>query len=58
MSSADLMGGYAAYTTPNAAIEELASTGITAELEFTPVLTVTPWTEAISLVVVSIATQL
>jgi hypothetical protein len=26
MSSTDLMGGYAAYTTPNAAVEELAAT--------------------------------
>ncbi|MEU9336327.1 hypothetical protein AB0D49_24610 [Streptomyces sp. NPDC048290] len=28
MSSDDLMGGYAAYTTPNAAVQELATTGV------------------------------
>ncbi|MBV2155827.1 hypothetical protein [Kitasatospora sp. SUK 42] len=42
MSSADLMGGYAAYTTPNAAIQELATTGVadvSAEVEVTPTVT-------------------
>ncbi|MFD4530745.1 hypothetical protein ACFWNL_02290 [Kitasatospora sp. NPDC058397] len=50
MSTADLMGGYAAYTTPNAAIAELASTGVAgvpAELEVTP---------SVSLVVLSLVT--
>ncbi|MBV2155828.1 hypothetical protein [Kitasatospora sp. SUK 42] len=58
MSSADLMGGYAAYTTPNAAIAELASTGVAAEVESTPILTATPWTETISVIVVTITAQL
>jgi hypothetical protein len=28
MNSDDLMAGYAAYTTPNAAVQELATTGV------------------------------
>ncbi|MEV8322041.1 hypothetical protein [Kitasatospora sp. NPDC056731] len=43
MSTTDLMGGYAAYTTPNAAIAELASTGVAgvpAELEISPSVTI------------------
>ncbi|MEV8322039.1 hypothetical protein [Kitasatospora sp. NPDC056731] len=52
MSTADLMGGYDAYTTPNAAIAELASIGIDgapAELEFAsiPTIIVTPGTFSI-----------
>ena len=33
MSSVDLMGGYAAYTTPNAALKDLATAGAVAEEE-------------------------
>ncbi|MEU9336329.1 hypothetical protein AB0D49_24620 [Streptomyces sp. NPDC048290] len=33
MQGTDLMGGYAAYTTPNAAVEEMATTGAAAEAE-------------------------
>ncbi|MEU9336330.1 hypothetical protein AB0D49_24625 [Streptomyces sp. NPDC048290] len=36
MSDSDLMGGYAAYTTSNAAVQELAATGAVAEAQFTP----------------------
>ncbi|MEU9336328.1 hypothetical protein AB0D49_24615 [Streptomyces sp. NPDC048290] len=33
MHGTDLMGGYAAYTTPNAAVEEMATTGAAAEAQ-------------------------
>ncbi|MGY0056087.1 LxmA leader domain family RiPP [Streptomyces sp. LZ34] len=35
MSAIDLMGGYAAYTTPDAAVAELATTGTAPEAQST-----------------------
>ncbi|MBY6306820.1 LxmA leader domain family RiPP [Streptomyces clavuligerus] len=53
MNTEDLMGGYAAYTSPNAAVQEAATTHAEA---FTPTITVTPTTEVIVSVVVSLLT--
>ena len=54
MSSVDLMGGYAAYTTPNAALRDLATAGAVAEekqsVTLSIVITFSIWT-------VTVATQ-
>ncbi|MEU9793982.1 hypothetical protein AB0E27_25740 [Streptomyces sparsogenes] len=41
MSAIDLMGGYAAYTTPDAAVAELATTGNAADQSTITIITTT-----------------
>ncbi|MFI1869161.1 LxmA leader domain family RiPP [Streptomyces jumonjinensis] len=52
MTTEDLMGGYTAYTSPNAAVQEASTTSAVA---FTPI-TVTPFTEVTVSIVVSLIT--
>ncbi len=55
MNTADLMGGYAAYTTPNGAIQELATTSTEAGEASPQVIT---WISVITMITTPVALTL